>query len=89
MRGRPPAQIPPPTAERLALLGALVDRHPAVARAIPGRDPWSLAPESARLLAGLILELPIRSVLELGAGRSSQVIAAALAERGGGRLTSV
>jgi predicted O-methyltransferase YrrM len=85
----PPAQIPPLTAGRLGLLGALVDRHPAVARAIPGPEPWSLAPGSARLLAGLILELPIRSVLELGAGRSSLVIAAALAEREGGRLTSV
>ena len=77
------------TAERLAELSARVDRHPAVAVCIPSPRPWGLDPAPARLLAGLILELPIRNVLEFGAGHSSLVVAAALAQRGGGRLTSV
>jgi predicted O-methyltransferase YrrM len=64
---------------------------PAVDRALP--DPvtpsWALAPETARLVGNLAVGLKSRSILEFGAGRSSLVLAAALAVTGGGRLTSI
>lgn len=58
------------------------------ARIPDGSDPWPCTPELARLLARLVLA-GRRSVLEFGAGASSRVMAAALAERGGGRLLSL
>lgn len=53
-----------------------------------GSDPWPCTPELARLLARVVLA-GRHSVLEFGAGASSCVIAAALAEDGGGRLLSL
>ena len=53
-----------------------------------GSDPWPCTPQLARLLARLVIA-GRRSVLEFGAGASSRVIAAALAETGGGRLLSL
>ena len=53
-----------------------------------GSDPWPCTPQLARLLAHLVLA-GRHSVLEFGAGASSCVIAAALAEVGGGRLLSL
>jgi predicted O-methyltransferase YrrM len=52
-------------------------------------DEWAVSRETAHLLAGLIHHLTPRSVLEFGAGRSSLVLASALQECGGGRLTSI
>lgn len=83
-----PREHPAFTGGRLAELAALADRNPAVARRLPSPGGWAIAPEVARLLAGLVLDLRLADVLEFGAGSSSRVLAAALAERGG-RLTSV
>jgi predicted O-methyltransferase YrrM len=54
-----------------------------------GRDDYEVSPDLARVLAGIVLTLHPRSVLEFGSGRSSLVIARALSAAGGGRLTSV
>lgn len=54
-----------------------------------GRDDYEISPALARVLAGIVLTLSPRSVLEFGSGRSSLVIARALSAVGGGRLTSV
>jgi predicted O-methyltransferase YrrM len=50
---------------------------------------WALPTEMARILAHLILQITPSSVLEYGSGQSSVVLAAALAESGGGMLTSI
>jgi predicted O-methyltransferase YrrM len=50
---------------------------------------YPISPDLGSLLARLVLSGVIRSVLELGAGTSSVVIAQALRLAGGGRLTSI
>ena len=61
-----------------------------VAPVLPdGSSPWPISVELARLLGRLVLAEDRRSVLEFGAGRSSLVVATALAARDGGRLTSL
>ena len=63
---------------------------PVLSRVLPtGRDVYEIAPQLGRLLANLILQDGRRRVLEFGAGASSQVLATALAETGGGMLTSI
>jgi len=52
-------------------------------------DAWAITPELAAFLFRLVTEYRLLSVLEFGAGSSSVVLAAALAEGGGGHLTSV
>ncbi len=54
-----------------------------------GSSEYAIAPESARLLARLVLGRPARRILELGAGSSSLVLARAMSAVGGGTLTSV
>jgi len=54
-----------------------------------GRDDYEISPDLARVIAGIVLPLYPRSVLEFGSRRSSLVIARALSAAGGGRLTSV
>jgi len=56
---------------------------------LDGADDWAIHPETASLLDFLIHVRRPRSVLEFGAGRSSLVIARALAGIGGGQLTSI
>ena len=51
--------------------------------------PYPISRALGRLLACLVLRGGVRSVLELGAGSSSVVLARSLALMGGGRLTSV
>ncbi|MEJ2549037.1 MAG: class I SAM-dependent methyltransferase [Gemmatimonadota bacterium] len=53
------------------------------------QNPWSISPETARVLTRVTLGQECDSILEFGAGMSSMVLAAALKQRGGGRLTSV
>lgn len=61
-----------------------------VAPVLPdGSSPWPISVDLGRLLGRLVLGEDRRSVLEFGAGRSSLVVATALAARGGGRLTSL
>jgi predicted O-methyltransferase YrrM len=63
---------------------------PCVEDVLPDEaNTYAIAPRSARMLARLVLDQNIRSVLEFGAGSTSVVFARALAELGGGRLTSV
>jgi len=52
-------------------------------------NSYSISPEMGQVLARIIVQEERTDVLEFGAGMSSQVIAAAVAENGGGRLTSV
>lgn len=52
-------------------------------------NTWAVSPETARVLARLVVEERRTRILEFGAGMSSRVLAAALEEIGGGRLTSV
>lgn len=80
--GRPDSQVE-------ALLSG--DPLPAPLEALlpDGSSRWPLSPALARFLARVVLDLGPRSVLELGAGTSSLVVAEALSMRGGGRLTSV
>lgn len=54
-----------------------------------GRAGYAISPPVAMLLAQLVIDENRRNVLELGAGSSSVVFAAALSSNGGGRLTSV
>jgi predicted O-methyltransferase YrrM len=62
----------------------------AVTRALPsGHDLYEISPAHGELLAHLVLSRGADRVLEFGAGASSRVLAAALAHRGGGVLTSV
>ncbi|MCS4122737.1 class I SAM-dependent methyltransferase [Salinibacter ruber] len=53
------------------------------------RGTWSIDSTFARVIVNEIIEGGCRSVLELGAGGSSRLIATALSEGGGGSLTSV
>lgn len=50
---------------------------------------WPITRELGRVLARLVIERGVRSVLEFGAGSSSVVLGTALAMVGGGRLTSI
>lgn len=54
-----------------------------------GRAGYAISPQVATLLGQLVIQGNRRNVLELGAGSSSVVFAAALSSNGGGRLTSV
>jgi predicted O-methyltransferase YrrM len=65
-------------------------QYPEVSGAVPPvDDAWAITRSTAHFLARLVVQLGRRSVLEFGAGRSSFVLAMALARRGGGSLTSV
>ena len=78
------------TAELLA--GILDDRTPcpAVEDFLPPADGgFSISPELGRLLARVVQRFERRNILEFGAGRSSLILAHALASAGGGRLTSI
>jgi predicted O-methyltransferase YrrM len=55
----------------------------------PATSGYAISNGTVRAVAGLVSAGFVRSVLEIGAGRSSIVIAEALASQGGGRLTSV
>lgn len=50
---------------------------------------WAIHPTLGRFLATAVTELGCQNILEFGAGSSSLVLATALGEAGGGRLTSV
>lgn len=50
---------------------------------------WALSPEVIHFLTSLIRERRPRSILEFGAGRSSVAMSRAMADIGGGRLTSI
>jgi predicted O-methyltransferase YrrM len=50
---------------------------------------WSISPETGSVLVRIVIREQRRSILEFGAGMSSRLLAAALEEIGGGRLTSV
>ncbi len=64
--------------------------YPAVEQIAEGlTNPWSIAPDVARVLARIVVEGRRTRILEYGAGMSSRIFAAALEEIGGGRLTSV
>jgi predicted O-methyltransferase YrrM len=52
-------------------------------------EGWRISRAFGTYLGAIVLTLGRRSVLEFGAGRSSLVVATALDEIGGGRLTSV
>ena len=52
-------------------------------------NSYSVSVEAARVLSNVVTSEKKSNVLEFGAGVSSRVLAAALAENGGGRLTSV
>ncbi|MEO5509769.1 MAG: class I SAM-dependent methyltransferase [Longimicrobiales bacterium] len=52
-------------------------------------NTWSLSPETARVLAAMVVEGCRSNVLEFGAGVSSQILAQAVAESGGGTLDSL
>ena len=52
-------------------------------------NSYSVSVEAARTLSNIVTQEKKANVLEFGAGVSSRVLAAALAENGGGRLTSV
>ena len=76
-----------PRIDRLLLGGHESSRLQA---ALPApNDPWAITPELATFLFRLVVECRLRRVLEFGAGSSSIVLAAALAEGDGGLLTSV
>lgn len=63
---------------------------PGLSRVLPtGSSLYEIAPQLGRLLANLVLRDGRRRVLEFGAGASSEVLATALAETGGGMLTSI
>lgn len=70
-------------------------RRPAVLASVEAVLPpnsnkrWRIHPTLGRFLATAVTELERRNVLEFGAGSSSLVLAWALSEAGGGRLTSV
>lgn len=55
----------------------------------PPSDAWSISPELGVVLFRLVTEHHKSRVLEFGAGSSSVVLAAALAQAGGGKLTSI
>jgi predicted O-methyltransferase YrrM len=61
----------------------------AVARMLDGASQWALNVAAANTLVGLVEHFRPASVLEFGAGRSSLVLAHALQQNGGGRLTSI
>lgn len=64
--------------------------YAAVERIIEGlTNAWSVSAGVARVLARLVVEEQRTRILEFGAGMSSRMLAAALEEIGGGRLTSV
>lgn len=64
--------------------------HPELRSALPGnRNVYEITRELGAVLAHLVLHRGRRRVLEFGAGASSRVHAAALAQAGGGMLTSV
>jgi predicted O-methyltransferase YrrM len=52
-------------------------------------NSWSISAGAGRVLARMVVEEHCTRILEFGAGVSSQIFAAVLAENGGGRLTSV
>jgi len=56
---------------------------------LEGADDWAISIGAGEYLHELVKRLQPRSVLEFGAGRSSLVIASALQQCGGGRLTSI
>lgn len=86
--GWPLAAVPPTTFARTLLVAPpLPAALEEVVAACPGG--WAIDPPFARLLANAVVAGGARSVLELGAGSSSVVLAEALAACGGGRLTSV
>jgi predicted O-methyltransferase YrrM len=59
-------------------------------RIVPdSENSWPISRPTARLVARFVRELKLTSVLEFGAGRSSIVLATAMAHVGGGRLTSI
>jgi predicted O-methyltransferase YrrM len=60
-----------------------------VARLLHGADDWAISAAAASMLEGLVMHRRPKSVLEFGAGRSSLVLALALQQIGGGRLTSI
>ncbi len=63
---------------------------PTLRQALPAnRNAYEISPELGALLADLVVNQGRRRVLEFGAGASSRVHAAALAEVGGGMLTAV
>jgi predicted O-methyltransferase YrrM len=85
---RPPTATPPSAfARALMAAGPLPPGLAETVESCPGG--WAVDAPFARLLANTVVAGGARSVLEIGAGSSSVVLAAALAERGGGRLTSV
>ena len=67
--------------------------HPSDAVVTPvlpdGSSPWPISVDLGLLLGRLVAEHDRRSVLEFGAGRSSLVVATAMAAQGGGTLTSL
>jgi predicted O-methyltransferase YrrM len=60
-----------------------------VSALLEGADEWAISIGAGQYLHELVKRLKPRSVLEFGAGRSSLVIASALQQCGGGRLTSI
>lgn len=69
--------------EQPALPALLEEKLPDVS------NPWAISPDTARLLAGLVLMRRPKHVLEFGAGASSLMLAHALTHVGGGCLTAV
>lgn len=63
---------------------------PEIEKVLPDEsNGWSISRPLGRLLAGLVIQQRLSSILEFGAGQSSVVLARALSIAGGGRLTSV
>ena len=65
-----------------------VPQHVGRLLPLPGHQ-WSISPDLGVLLFRLVTQRDRGRILEFGAGSSSTIVAAGLAERGGGRLTSV
>lgn len=83
-------------ASRLSVDATIADlfagtaEDPEIAAIFGGRDQeWLITGYLGQFLARLVRQANRRSILEFGAGTSSLVFATALAQAGGGRLTSI
>lgn len=77
------------TARRRGSDHAAADATAAIDQWFDAADEWAVGRDTARFLARLVEGLRPSSVLEFGTGRSTAVIAHAMAANGGGRLTTV
>src|SRR5690349_9968387 len=91
MRVHPATRTADPPASLIEEIHILLVGSPSsvVLRLIDLSNVCSICASMGELLDGLVRWLKPRSIIEFGAGRSSAVLAAALQDCGGGRLTCI